>query len=212
MFFRAAFNALALFTAFSSAAPAYKADNFDITHLKTHQPPTNASNSQNMTLSFIVYDPNPITNSSALCSGSWPVNGTYPTGGYVRRRIRTFIVSLILTSYRLHAPTPTSAGTLRTEASPASLNSPSRLSTAMRTMRKLPPGLDLNPRQHTYASYSVGQYPYNEITNFAKASITSGNVTCTAQQNATLAGGLDCSQRRNGTLFAPITATIAKKR
>lgn len=49
---------------------------------------------------------------------------------------------------------------------------------------------------------SLGEPPYDRITNFGKANVTAADVSCTA-------GRSSCQQLRNSTIMAPITQSIA---
>ncbi|KAF1347708.1 hypothetical protein BDV97DRAFT_205312 [Delphinella strobiligena] len=79
-------GALAFFSTFVSAT----ASGYQISHLSTHRSNIGVINTQNVTLSFLIHDPNPLTNSSALCGATWPENGTVPSGGYARCGNTTF--------------------------------------------------------------------------------------------------------------------------
>lgn len=73
-------GALAFFSAFVSATGS---SGYQISHLSTHRSNVDVNNTQNVTLSFLIHDPNPLTNASALCGATWPENGTVPCGSYV---------------------------------------------------------------------------------------------------------------------------------
>lgn len=85
---RTALSALAALTAISHAAPAgfiskeaaTTASSFEVTNIAAHHP---SNKHQDITFSFVVHDPNPLTNTTTLCSYEWAANGSYPQGGYV---------------------------------------------------------------------------------------------------------------------------------
>ena len=92
--FHSIVGAVAAFTTLAYAAPAvppfavsrFSASNFEITQLSTHLAANGTQNAtQGVTLSFLVRDPDPLTNSTATCNGAWNVNGSYPSGGYVSK-------------------------------------------------------------------------------------------------------------------------------
>ncbi len=55
-------------------------------------------------------------------------------------------------------------------------------------------------------THSVGQPPYDEITNFARANISESTITCKATSGLQM-----CEQTDGTTIIAPIYATIAKR-
>ena len=63
----------------SAAAQQASASAFDITNLSTHQ-----VTGGNTTLEFTIHDPDPLTNTTTTCTGTW-AEGTddYPSPGYV---------------------------------------------------------------------------------------------------------------------------------
>jgi hypothetical protein len=82
---------LVVLSATVSASPVKRAalftgKEYEITKLKLQDP----SNSKgNVTISFNVHDPDPLTNATASCKGSWPHGSNlYPQGTYVRLRPR----------------------------------------------------------------------------------------------------------------------------
>lgn len=86
-------SALAAFTAVSYAVPhgfiskttttssTSTTTALEITNISAHQP---TKQTQDITFSFVVHDPNPLTNATTLCSYEWKANSSYPEGGYVR--------------------------------------------------------------------------------------------------------------------------------
>lgn len=58
--------------------------------------------------------------------------------------------------------------------------------------------------EHTYTDPSVGEPPYDQITNFAKTTLTPKNHPC-----KTKSGKKVCAQKANTVLSAPIWGTIA---
>ncbi|KAK5134518.1 hypothetical protein LTR08_006435 [Meristemomyces frigidus] len=61
--------------------------------------------------------------------------------------------------------------------------------------------------EHVFIDPAVGDYPYNEVTNFGKAIVTAEAFSCNLY-----GGQADCKQFRNSTIKAPIYATVAKRR
>ncbi|KAL2356908.1 hypothetical protein BJ546DRAFT_1058528 [Cryomyces antarcticus] len=54
---------------------------YEVTNVHTHSP---SNQSDNVTIEFTVRDPDPLTNSTTTCNGSWPLDSNaYPTGGYL---------------------------------------------------------------------------------------------------------------------------------
>lgn len=49
----------------------------------------------------------------------------------------------------------------------------------------------------------VGEYPYNTVTDFGKANVSSPDIWCTA-----MGGQASCEQHKNSTIKAPVWATI----
>ncbi|KAJ9625802.1 hypothetical protein H2203_004565 [Taxawa tesnikishii (nom. ined.)] len=84
MLFRQILSALALSTSMVLAAPAASAEEMLITNIQTHQPSSRSTTDKNVTISFTVQNPDPLSGAVTTCSGSWPLNSThgYPTGGY----------------------------------------------------------------------------------------------------------------------------------
>ncbi|KAK6002956.1 hypothetical protein QM012_000801 [Aureobasidium pullulans] len=56
--------------------------------------------------------------------------------------------------------------------------------------------------EYTYTDDSVGQYPYNRVTEFSHANITATNVVCSSQTQ-------NCQQPKNSTITAIVYAAIA---
>ncbi|KAK4545290.1 hypothetical protein LTR36_003470 [Oleoguttula mirabilis] len=62
--------------------------------------------------------------------------------------------------------------------------------------------------EHVFTDPAIGAYPYDEVTNFGKANVsTPDSLWCIADDEQTL-----CEQHVNVTVKAPIYATIAKRR
>ncbi|KAK5163447.1 uncharacterized protein LTR77_010629 [Saxophila tyrrhenica] len=59
--------------------------------------------------------------------------------------------------------------------------------------------------EHSYTDPSVGEPPYDRITNFAKTNMTPANHPCKTKN-----GQKVCAQKSNSVIKAPIWGTIAK--
>ncbi|KAI7279627.1 hypothetical protein KC345_g5269 [Hortaea werneckii] len=63
---------------FSAAAQLASASAFDITNLSTHQ-----VTGGNTTIGFTIHDPDPLTNATTTCTGTWEEGSdNYPSPGY----------------------------------------------------------------------------------------------------------------------------------
>lgn len=63
----------------SAAAQLASASAFDITNLSTHQ-----VTGGNTTIAFTIHDPDPLTNATTTCTGTWEEGSdNYPSPGYV---------------------------------------------------------------------------------------------------------------------------------
>lgn len=79
-----AFILSALLAAAVSARTATTTPPFEVTKARIH-----AEQNCNTTFEFNVYDPDPLTNATALCSYTWETNSTaYPQGEYVSQPSR----------------------------------------------------------------------------------------------------------------------------
>ncbi|KAG9849321.1 hypothetical protein KCU98_g5002, partial [Aureobasidium melanogenum] len=56
--------------------------------------------------------------------------------------------------------------------------------------------------EYTYTDNSVGPYPYNKVTEFSHANITSANVACSSKTQS-------CQEPKNSTITAIVYAEIA---
>ncbi|KAL1303489.1 hypothetical protein AAFC00_006866 [Neodothiora populina] len=64
--------------------------------------------------------------------------------------------------------------------------------------------------EHRYEDDAVGDYPYNVLTNFAKATVWSNQTTCVTPRRGLHKNEHTCHQKRNTTIDALIWATSAK--
>ncbi|GAB7351672.1 hypothetical protein MBLNU459_g2269t1 [Dothideomycetes sp. NU459] len=172
-----ALSALAALAAVSYAAPTIRAAAstgapFEVTHIASHRPSSHGNHSQDITYSFVVHDPDPLTNATTLCSYEWPLNGSYPEGGYIACVDKTFSFNFAEGSFK-----NIYTHTLQIE--------------------------------HTFTDPSVGEAPYDQVTNFGRANITRKSLTCNTVKTGTHAGELDCVQAKKSVIKANIWATIA---
>lgn len=84
----------------SAAAQLASAEAFDITNLSTHQ-----VTGGNTTIEFTIHDPDPLTNTTTNCTGTWE-EGTdnYPSPGYVCHYCPPFLPSSLPPDQAPRAP------------------------------------------------------------------------------------------------------------
>jgi hypothetical protein len=80
----AAFVSLVALTATASASPVKRAAQFTSKEYEITQLSLQDRSAGNVTIKFNVHDPDPLTNATALCQGSWPHGSNqYPRDTYV---------------------------------------------------------------------------------------------------------------------------------
>ncbi|KAF2158681.1 hypothetical protein M409DRAFT_61462 [Zasmidium cellare ATCC 36951] len=121
----------------------------------------------NTTIKFNIYDPDPLTNATATCSGSWKADSTdYPKDTYELCGNSTFAWNF----------------------------------DSFDSVEKFTLGLE---HQFTDPSASVGDPPYDQVTNFAHAPVNTTYISCDG------VGNVSCKQTK--AVSAPIYATVAKR-
>lgn len=100
--------ATGILAAHTFAAPAATSPPLEVTDLSIEK-----VDPGNVTITFNVYDPDPLTNSSTTCEGTWETGSKgYPTGSYVRFE-RSHFTDYLLTHSRNPAPILHLLGTWR---------------------------------------------------------------------------------------------------
>lgn len=89
MHFTTLITTIAVFIASAWAAASVEADHFELSQIKVDR-----SFSGNFSVSFTVHDPDPLTNATQECSGSWKYGSKgFPQGSYVRPSHPPFLQS-----------------------------------------------------------------------------------------------------------------------
>ncbi|KAG9943484.1 hypothetical protein KCU85_g8648, partial [Aureobasidium melanogenum] len=112
--------------------------------------------------------------SKVTCTGSWAPEGPYPEGGYI-------------------ACANSTVGWNFKESTYKGMND---------FVLQMEYTYTDDSLRLTFSSKSVGPYPYNKVTEFSHANITSANVACSSQTQS-------CQEPKNSTITAIVYASIA---
>lgn len=144
-------------TIYLLAASACAAANFEGEFFEVSDVKVDRVFSGNFSISFTVYDPDPLTNATQECSGSWAYGSNgYPKASYVR-------------------PTIQSLDHIANK-SPQALCGNSTFGWNMAKFtgyQKFTLGL-----QHKFSDPSVGEPPYDSVTTYGNAIVNRRNLAC----------------------------------
>jgi len=199
------FFLLKLLAATLIAASAYASSNDTVPPLKITALKIRKHAYANVSIVFAVDDPDPLTNSTALCAGSWAVHSKgYPQGSYVSEYRGHDRLTARLMLRRSFVATASLHGIWR--AIRVSDHSNWASSIPISIQREYSRCTDISDRP-LIAYTSVGEAPYDVITNFAKVVVEEPSLECKAHS-----GVHKCAQGHETIIEAPIWATIAKLR